>query len=107
MAVTMYCPNLTCPAVLQVSDKARGKNVTCSRCGLSFKVPQKPHLCDVSEPQPVVEIAACSAIECEPSENRQVESRQLQETVENSASQSTNLRTVKDFPLPRRRSLTH
>lgn len=41
MAVTIICPNLKCRAMLQVSEKARGKKVRCSQCGRPFMIPFK------------------------------------------------------------------
>ncbi len=41
MAVTLFCPNLSCRMVLEVPDKTRGRRVRCSRCGTNFIVPEK------------------------------------------------------------------
>ncbi len=41
MAVTLFCPNLSCRMVLEVPDKTRGRRVLCSRCGTNFIVPEK------------------------------------------------------------------
>ena len=41
MPVTLMCPSLKCRAVLQVSDKMRGKKVRCGQCGTAFMVPNK------------------------------------------------------------------
>jgi len=42
MPVILFCPNLKCRAVVQVSDKLRGKKVRCGQCGTAFMVPPKP-----------------------------------------------------------------
>jgi predicted Zn finger-like uncharacterized protein len=42
MTVHLLCPNLKCRAVLQVSEKTRGKKVRCGQCGTTFLVPAKP-----------------------------------------------------------------
>jgi predicted Zn finger-like uncharacterized protein len=41
MSVVLFCPNLKCRAVLQVSEKTRGKKVRCGQCGTAFMVPVK------------------------------------------------------------------
>ena len=41
MSVVLFCPNLKCRAVLQVSEKTRGKKVRCGQCGTAFMVPIK------------------------------------------------------------------
>ena len=41
MSVVLFCPNLKCRAVLQVSEKARGRKVRCGQCGTAFLVPIK------------------------------------------------------------------
>jgi hypothetical protein len=39
MAITLFCPNLKCRAILQVPDNTRGKKVKCGQCGTAFFVP--------------------------------------------------------------------
>ncbi len=54
MAVTLFCPNLSCRMVLEVPDKTRGRRVRCSRCGTNFIVPEKaPAKTGVRSPNPV------------------------------------------------------
>lgn len=53
MAVTLFCPNLSCRMVLEVPDKTRGRRVRCSRCGTNFMVPEKAPPKPGARPKPV------------------------------------------------------
>ena len=52
MAVTIICPNLKCRAMLQVSDKSRGKKVRCSQCDTAFLIPPKQQVPADQQPTP-------------------------------------------------------
>ena len=41
MALTFFCANLKCKAVLEVDEGQRGRKVRCKKCGQMIMVPRK------------------------------------------------------------------
>ncbi|NIA22353.1 MAG: hypothetical protein GWP05_10410 [Anaerolineaceae bacterium] len=41
MAITFFCPNLKCKALLEVDEEERGRKVRCKKCGQVIVVPRK------------------------------------------------------------------